>query len=327
MTLTAGLAVQWNQPTEPAAPGASATWTTAPDRPAHQVLFKDVLGKPLPEAERLLGISTGKITLTLSGPPVVVAVPDDNPIDTLPPEQLTVTTLCTSREKAPPQTLPATLDGIADHIADIITNGTRTQAKALIETLVAHVAITGPDRLVPTFRIPQPGNDIGAGTASAIPAPMESVRAMTRLVDLMRAYSNQGTLTSTLKRIREQASDRRKLEAVQNLPQPRALSRRVTAAQRAAIVIAYEAGSSANRLASEYGLGKGSILKILRTSGAAIRQQRRLTDQEIDHALACYRDGQSLARIASRLNVAHTTVMTALERRGVPRRDGHGRPR
>ncbi|WP_433562473.1 recombinase family protein [Nocardia sp. CA-151230] len=41
---------------------------------------------------------------------------------------------------------------------------------------VAHVAITGPDRLVPTFRIPQPGNDIGAGTASAVPAPMESER-------------------------------------------------------------------------------------------------------------------------------------------------------
>ncbi len=79
---------------------------------------------------------------------------------------------------------PATLDGIADHIADIITNGSRTQAKALIETLVAQVAITGPDRLVPTFRIPQPKNDIGAGTASAVPAPMESVRAMTRLVEL-----------------------------------------------------------------------------------------------------------------------------------------------
>lgn len=52
--------------------------------------------------------------------------------------------------------------------------GTRTQAKASIE---AQVAVTGPDRLAPTFRIPQPGNDIGAGTACAVPAPMESVRA------------------------------------------------------------------------------------------------------------------------------------------------------
>ncbi|WP_373862470.1 helix-turn-helix domain-containing protein [Nocardia acidivorans] len=143
----------------------------------------------------------------------------------------------------------------------------------------------------------------------------------------MRAYSNQGTLTSTLERLREQASEQRKLETVRNPPQTRALARRLTETQRAAIVTAYEAGSSANRLATEYGLGKGSVLKILRTSGAAIRQQRRLTDQEIDHALACYRDGQSLARIASRLDVAHTTVMTALERRGVPRRDSHGRPR
>ncbi len=75
---------------------------------------------------------------------------------------------------------PATLDGIADHITEIIATGTRTQAKALIEALVAQVAITGPDCLVPTFRIPQPGNDIGVGTASAVPTPMESVRAMTR---------------------------------------------------------------------------------------------------------------------------------------------------
>ncbi|GAB4588214.1 hypothetical protein Ntsu_60460 [Nocardia sp. IFM 10818] len=94
-------------------------------------------------------------------------------------DQLTATL---ANEPTAPE--PATLDVIADHIAEIIATGTHTQAKALIESLVAQVAITGPDRLVPTFRIPQPGNDIGAGTASAVPAPMELVRAMTRLVEL-----------------------------------------------------------------------------------------------------------------------------------------------
>ncbi|MFI1916113.1 hypothetical protein [Nocardia sp. NPDC020380] len=222
---------------------------------------------------------------------------------------------------------PATLDGIADHIADIITNGTRTQAKALIETLVARVAITGPDRLVPTFRIPQPGNEIGTGTASAVPVPMESVRAMARLVDLMRAYSNQGTLTSTLEKLRERVSDQPKRKPSTDTAQVHALARRLTDTDRTKIIAAYEAGASANQLATEYQLAKGSILDILHTGDAAIRRQRRLSSQEIDQAVIDYQDGQSLARVADRFNVRATTIRAALERRGVPRRDSHGRAR
>ncbi|SUA76024.1 Uncharacterised protein [Nocardia otitidiscaviarum] len=102
---TAYVSVQWIRLTEPAAPGASVTWTTAPDRPAHSVMFDDLLGKQLSDVERLLGISTGKITLTLAGPPVVVAVPDDGATDGLPPDQLTATAICASPEKSPPQTI------------------------------------------------------------------------------------------------------------------------------------------------------------------------------------------------------------------------------
>ncbi|WP_203236990.1 zinc ribbon domain-containing protein [Nocardia panacis] len=77
---------------------------------------------------------------------------------------------------------PRVLDEVADYIGDIIIGGDHTQTKALIETLVAQVKILGPDRLVPTFRIPQPENDNGADTADATSAPSGSVRAMTRLV-------------------------------------------------------------------------------------------------------------------------------------------------
>jgi site-specific DNA recombinase len=48
------------------------------------------------------------------------------------------------------------LDELADHIAEIIRSGSPPQRKALIETLVAEVTITGPNTIVPTFRIPQP---------------------------------------------------------------------------------------------------------------------------------------------------------------------------
>ncbi len=69
-------------------------------------------------------------------------------------------TLALDDEPTAPE--PATLVAVADHIAEIITSGTHNQTKALVEALVAKVTITGPDRLIPVFRIPQPRNNDGA---------------------------------------------------------------------------------------------------------------------------------------------------------------------
>ncbi|WP_157514414.1 helix-turn-helix domain containing protein [Nocardia concava] len=143
----------------------------------------------------------------------------------------------------------------------------------------------------------------------------------------MRAYSNQGTLTSTLEKLRERVSDQPKRQSSAKAPKAHALARRLTAVDREKIVAAYEGGASAKQLAADHQLAKGSILEILRTGGAAIRQQRRLSSEEIDQAVVSYQDGQSLATIADRLGVKATTVRAALERRGIPRRDSHGRPR
>ncbi|MEV0296103.1 helix-turn-helix domain-containing protein [Nocardia sp. NPDC050710] len=46
---------------------------------------------------------------------------------------------------------------------------------------------------------------------------------------------------------------------------------------------------------------------------------------EIDYAVTRYQNGESLTQIGQHLGVAHTTIRTALQRRGVPRRDSHGR--
>lgn len=77
---------------------------------------------------------------------------------------------------------PATLVAVADHIAEIITSGTHNQIKALVEALVAKVTITGPDRLIPVFRIPQPRNNRAAPALPAETAPNGVVRTMTNLV-------------------------------------------------------------------------------------------------------------------------------------------------
>jgi site-specific DNA recombinase len=81
---------------------------------------------------------------------------------------------------------PATLRQVADHIADIVASGNRSQRKALIEVLIAQIKITGPDRIVPVFRIPQPASGqpealVGPATAPGRAAE-DPVRAMTNLV-------------------------------------------------------------------------------------------------------------------------------------------------
>ncbi|TKG66322.1 recombinase family protein [Prauserella endophytica] len=86
-------------------------------------------------------------------------------------------------DDAPTAPEPATLVAVADHIAEIITSGSHNQIKGLVEALVAKVTITGPDRLIPVFRIPQPRNN--DGTAPALPAetaPKGVVRTMTKSV-------------------------------------------------------------------------------------------------------------------------------------------------
>lgn len=78
---------------------------------------------------------------------------------------------------------PATLAAVADQIVEIITSGSHNQIKGLVEALVAKVTVTGPDRLIPVFRIPQPRYNDGAAPAlPAKTAPNGVVRTMTESV-------------------------------------------------------------------------------------------------------------------------------------------------
>ncbi len=85
---------------------------------------------------------------------------------------------------APP---PATLRQVAGHIDQVISSGSDKQRKALVEALIARIKITGPGRIVPVFRIPQPSSADPA-EGSAVPAAthgantVDAVRAMTNLV-------------------------------------------------------------------------------------------------------------------------------------------------
>ncbi|NNH69532.1 helix-turn-helix domain-containing protein [Nocardia uniformis] len=70
----------------------------------------------------------------------------------------------------------------------------------------------------------------------------------------------------------------------------------------------------------------GTNTSVIHTGGSGFNTHRHLTDNEVNHAITLYRNGHTLAHIAEQLGVTHSTVRTALQRRGIPRRATQGRP-
>ena len=86
----------------------------------------------------------------------------------------------------------------------------------------------------------------------------------------------------------------------------------------------YQAGVPSTELTVTYGIGKGTVLRLLRFQGVQLRRQRT-ADDEIAQAAALYTHGLSLAAIGQHLGRDHTVVWHAIIRAGVPMRDSHGR--
>jgi site-specific DNA recombinase len=90
---------------------------------------------------------------------------------------------------APTPPAAATLRQVADHIADIVASGSHSQRKGLIEVLIARIKISGPDRIIAVFRVPQPPAadkpEVSDGTATTRCAVAAgAVRAMNNLVEV-----------------------------------------------------------------------------------------------------------------------------------------------
>ncbi len=117
-------------------------------------------------------------------------------------------------DNAPTLPSPAALTDIADHIATIIASGNDQTRKAIIDTLIAKIKITGPDTIVPVFRIPQPGTDhdtpvnaptnaSGALTSGkpSVSAPEGLVRTTTNLVELPGIEPGSSAVSPRLLRV------------------------------------------------------------------------------------------------------------------------------
>ncbi|MGH3550517.1 MAG: hypothetical protein ACRDQU_20835 [Pseudonocardiaceae bacterium] len=160
---------------------------------------------------------------------------------------------------------PATLTKVADHITEIITSGTHNQAKALVEAFVAQVTITGPDRLIPVFRIPQPNNTNGAATApTAETAPKAVVRTMTKSVDLTCQHKNQTLLVEGPEIMIRPIGTR-----------PQSMRGRFSTDQLQTMIDFYKSGATAEQVAQACGFSKRSVKRLLQQHG--VRRERRNT--------------------------------------------------
>lgn len=82
------------------------------------------------------------------------------------------------------------------------------------------------------------------------------------------------------------------------------------------LVSAYLTGVPTTQLVQEFNLGKGTVLRILRDAGVAMRRQG-LPDDQLPEAAALYESGVPLARIAERYGVSTKNVHTRLRAAGV----------
>ncbi|GAA5110117.1 recombinase family protein [Haloechinothrix salitolerans] len=221
----------------------------------------------------------------------------------------------------------ATLTEVADHINEIITGGTANQRKALIEALVPQVKITGPDRLIPVFRIPQPRYNEEA--ASALPAETASkgaVRTMTNLVEVGGAYSNTKDQLSALETLRKKLPDFEvPARPVPKRRRPRR-ARQLNDDQVQQLIGDYQSGATVYELGERFDIERRTVSAILHRHGIAMRQ-RGLSPEQIDDAIRLYNQGWSLAKIGNRMDVDAETVRKRLHERGVTLRDPQGRPR
>jgi hypothetical protein len=93
------------------------------------------------------------------------------------------------------------------------------------------------------------------------------------MVELVRLYSNPQARPETLLHLRRRAlSHRRVCEETAPLV-PQRVDRRLGHDLISRVVSEYAGGISTTRLAKRYGIGKGTLLRLIRVSGVTIRKK------------------------------------------------------
>lgn len=104
------------------------------------------------------------------------------------------------------------------------------------------------------------------------------------------------------------------------------LDQRLGAETVALLAECYNAGIPTTQLMLKYGLGKGSVLRLLSDVGTVMRR-RAMTEAQIEEAVALYESGQSLAQVGAQLGVHSSTVWRALRAKRITMRSPNAKRR
>lgn len=130
------------------------------------------------------------------------------------------------------------------------------------------------------------------------------------LLHTARAASELRKLVMAYRKERQQPEDK----ARSNRP-PRNLNRRFTDEQIQELVVRYNNGSTSIKLAAENQVSKSSLVKLLKSNGAMIRQQP-MSESNTSRAVSLYAQGHSLSQIAGRLEITQEVIRRKLIQAG-----------
>jgi DNA-directed RNA polymerase specialized sigma24 family protein len=96
-------------------------------------------------------------------------------------------------------------------------------------------------------------------------------------------------------------------------PRVHKLAQRLTDEATQTLQAAYRAGASLSELQQRFGLGRGSVQRLLREEGVR-RRRESLTDEEVAVIVRRYEEGLTIREIAAEQHFPKTTVQDALAR-------------
>lgn len=105
---------------------------------------------------------------------------------------------------------------------------------------------------------------------------------------------------------------------------PHRLDRKVSPETTALLIADYGSGTPSTQITKVYGLGKGSVLKLLKEEEIQMRNQG-LSGDDLEEAAALYKDGWSLPRGAEKFGCNIGSVRKEFRTHGVQIRPPNGR--
>jgi AraC-like DNA-binding protein len=105
------------------------------------------------------------------------------------------------------------------------------------------------------------------------------------------------------------------------------IEQRLAADTVAQILADYRAGIATPALAERYNISSTAVKRLLHMNGVPMRRYHRLTDSEVQAAVALHEAGWSLAKVARKFDVDPETVRKRLNQLGVAMRGSPDRRR